>query len=438
MVVSNNSMLRNNIPMKKSQYFAMQDLPTTYWRTNFMLCCLPLIAWGIPTHLIFRRRQIETTKEWLTFLCPCSSPCSSLLTFVLVLLTIAYNCTFVYMIGYFFYVLLFTGELDAQFVECGIQILRNLPIIVPLNIFWIKGYSVRNCVASFDKFTLSISTIDTNGAIIKPPPGCRVKMFLVYIILIVAHVLHFLIQSYSTDISTLPNKSPTQTVWSVVFEYSTAILLTMIFPIYCTFCWAVNYQLNLFFEYVKVLISTQAAPKYEHFDEFKRCYRKIADDIMFVNQMFAIYLSVIFLIVGQLIFGELENLGMRLINIVMEIFTKDEETGSKAQTQALSLPEIRMMVGACIILLCYFGLFGFTFWQAVLVNDNVRYLHVWINDFVSEPVSRIPTDLYEAFTLLKWYIHSRLEQERPALLNIMAVNLVPFLAARLRQYRVRH
>lgn len=42
------------------------------------------------------------------------------------------------------------------------------------------------------------------------------------------------------------------------------------------------------------------------------------------------------------------------------------------------------------------------------------------------------------FMLLKWYIHSRLEQERPALLNIMAVNLIPFMATRLRQYKVLH
>lgn len=48
-----------------------------------------------------------------------------------------------------------------------------------------------------------------------------------------------------------------------------------------------------------------------------------------------------------------------------------------------------------MIIVSYVALLGFTFWQAVAVNDNVRYLHVWINDFVTEPMSRLPTQLFE-------------------------------------------
>lgn len=57
---------------------------------------------------------------------------------------------------------------------------------------------------------------------------------------------------------------------------------------------------------------------------------------------------------------------------------------------------LRLIVADVFIVLSYFGLFGFTFWQAVLVNDNVRYLHVMINDFVTEPASRLPSQLFEA------------------------------------------
>lgn len=56
-------------------------------------------------------------------------------------------------------------------------------------------------------------------------------------------------------------------------------------------------------------------------------------------------------------------------------------------------------MGAVVIILSYLALFGFTFWQAVCVNDNVRYLHVWVNDFVTEPIARLPTDLYEGVIL---------------------------------------
>lgn len=56
------------IQIKTSQWHENQDLPTSYWRTNFMLSCLPLIAWGIPSYLIFRKGRIQSTKEWLQLL----------------------------------------------------------------------------------------------------------------------------------------------------------------------------------------------------------------------------------------------------------------------------------------------------------------------------------------------------------------------------------
>lgn len=245
------------------------------------------------------------------------------------------------MIGYFFYVLLFTGELNELFVQCCIEILRNVPIVVPLNLFWIKGYHLQNCVASFDHFTLSVSKIDIKGVKIDAPPGCRIKMVLIYLTLILVHTLHFVIQYYdSVNVESLSIKSPSETVWSVIFEYSTAILLTMIIPIYCTFCWAVDYELKLLFEYVNVLICSGVVPKYEHFDDFKRCYRKIADDIMFINQVFAIYLSIVLVVIGQLVYGEAQNLGLRVLTIIIDSFTKDDQA-IESEVKALTLPEIR-------------------------------------------------------------------------------------------------
>jgi len=181
-----------------------------------------------------------------------------------------------------------------------------------------------------------------NGEKIPEPPGCRVKLFLIYLVIILIHTLHFIVQMYDPDIAaTLSNKSSGAFVWSVIFEYSTAILLTLIIPIYCTFCWAVDYELKLLFEYVNVLICTRAVPKYEHLDEFKRCYRKIADDIMFINQLFAIYLSVLIVIIGTLVYGEAQNLGLRVLNVVIKAFSGEDESGETTGVQALTLLELR-------------------------------------------------------------------------------------------------
>lgn len=259
----------------------------------------------------------------------------------MILVSAFYNLVFIYTVGYFFHVLLITAEFNQHFGIACVDILRNLPIIVPLNLFWLKGYHMRNCVASFDHFTLSISKIYLSGAKITAPSGCRLKLFLVYVLLILTHTIHYVSEYYQNkDVETLADNTSVLTVWSTVFEYSSAILMTMVIPIYCTFCWAVNYQLELFFEYVNVLISIRAVPTYEYFDEFKKYYRKIADDIMFINQLFAIYLSVVIIIVGQLSYGQAANLGIRIVNIVIEIFTKGDDA-AEATANALSLAEIR-------------------------------------------------------------------------------------------------
>lgn len=257
----------------------------------------------------------------------------------MILWSILYNIALVYTIGYFFYVLLFTGDFDTRFFGSCIEIARNLPILVPLNLFWFKGYHIRDIVASFDHFTQSFSHVYLSGVKLTAPDGCRMKLFLVYFLLILAHTIHFLIDYYQPeDVDSVNGKSSASEVWSIVFEYATAILLTMMIPIYCTFCWAVDYELKLFFEYINALISTRVVPTYEHLDEFKRCYRKIADDIMFINQIFALYLSVVVVIVGQLIYGEAENLAMRILNFVIEAFAKDAEA---TEAKALTMPELR-------------------------------------------------------------------------------------------------
>lgn len=256
------------------------------------------------------------------------------------IMSICYNFALIYMIGYFFYVLLFTAVFDDLFVVCCVEILRNIPIVIPVNMFWIKGYHLRNFVASFDHFTLSFSKIDVHGAKMSVPPGCRLKMIFVFFMLFLVHTLHFVIQFYGPlDVKTFSKQS--SIVWSVVFEFSTAILLTLIIPIYCTFCWAVDYELKLFFEYVNVLICTGMVPKYEHFDEFKRCYRKIADDIMFINKMFAIYLSIVIVIIGQLVFGEVESLVLRVLKILIDSFSRSDQA-TEAEVPTLTLPETRL------------------------------------------------------------------------------------------------
>lgn len=233
-------------------------------------------------------------------------------------------------------VLLVTAELDELFTQYCVEIFNNLPIVLPLNLFWIKGYHLQNFVLSCDNFTLSVFNIDMNGAKMTTPPGCRVKLFLVYVILILIHLIHYSI-TFSNFVDDLFHVNPpTGILWVLVFEYSIPILLTLILPIYCTFCWAVDYELKLFFEYVNVLIRGKIVPRFEHFDEFKRCYKKIADDIIFINQLFAIYLSVVLLIIGQVITGAIENLGVRVISLAIKAFTKDDEA-----TEELTPVEVR-------------------------------------------------------------------------------------------------
>lgn len=372
-------------------------LSSSIWRANFIIVFIPLLIWGFPIHLLFRKRRIYSMRDWLKYLCPCSSPLSSILTMLLVVISVLLNITVIYALGKLIYIVLIKAVITSDDVlDLLGGLLRLVPVVIPLDMFWLWGYKLRNFVGSFDRVAALWKPIDGDGTEFAQIGTRRMKLALIYIMIICAHVLHYLSDFYHDDKPDLSSQSIANQVWEVTMVYSTAILATLVLPIYCCFCWAVHYELEMTKEYIRSLVLVRVTPNYTHFDEFKKMSRKITDDILMINSIFSILFSVVVVILGVYIFGEVQNLGIIIANEAVATYTGKSK-------EAFDPGTIRLIFGDILIILLYVGLLGLTIYQAIVTNDAMRGLHVWLNDFVTEPNSRLSQDLHGSVSSILYH-----------------------------------
>lgn len=368
---------------------------SSVWRTNFILVFTPLVLWGFPVHLLFQKRRIYTLSEWLKYLCPCNAPICSLLTILTAVISILYNIAFIYYMGKFLHVLLFTAVLSEEVVGAVWYLIRVVPLVVTLDIFWLRGYKLGNFVASFDRVVVHWKPVDgekaeNNFAEIGKERG---KLIIVYGMIICIHGLHYVSVFFHDDRADFSGLSITNQFLQVALVDSIAILATLIMPIYCCFCWAIRYELAMTKEYIQSLIVCKAIPNYAHFDEFKKMSKKITDDVLTVNGTFSILLSAVMGVLGNYVWDEASHLGMTIFQEIVSAI-------SKSDTQRLDPARVRLIVADSVIILVYGALLFVTVWQAVKTNDDIRALHVWLNDFVTEPDSRLNIDLHDSVSVL--------------------------------------
>jgi hypothetical protein len=153
----------------------------------------------------------------------------------------------------------------------------------------------------------------------------------------------------------------------------------------------------------------------------KMTYKRIADQILTVNRMFSIYLSLVVVSITFLMYSEFEDIGNKILNELIgslgsfninigksdggtETQTTDESTNAQPTTAVIGPEKVRLIVADVFTLLLYVGMFGLTYWQAVKTNDEVRHLHIWLNDLASEPQARLRSDLFDAVSFMQPFI----------------------------------
>jgi len=273
-----------------------------FWRRTMCLALLPFVFTGAPIHLLFRRRHFPTdTRQWLKTLFPLSSPFSSLATLLLLVVTVLVDLYTLFSIARILYDLLITGEILIARLYQDLAILyRSLPLVVPLNLLWLRGFGLQTLIASFDNyfvpsgplvrgqqnsgdimFTALNNNNDHNIKDMKiySPKQYRLKFFVLYTLLITFHGLDL---ATNDDVYRMSeNKYSGITMAIKIIGFGQFILQTLCLPSYCTFCWAVRSEMELLFEYVKILLKCQTRPSFEHFHVIKTSCRWIFNQVRF-------------------------------------------------------------------------------------------------------------------------------------------------------------
>ncbi len=192
-----------------------------------------------------------------------------------------------------------------------------------------------------------------------------------------------------------------------ILEFSIDFFCALLLPLYCSFNYALRFQLYTVKAILYSLIGQRVTPNIQHLDMVKILYTQAADHIVLTNDVFSLYLSValVILFIGTLfdannlwkallkIFGSTSGGGARSqITAFLSILAREigVENGTIAgdgvnekQSPTFTETDVREINADIACVLITYGLMFFTIWHAVGTNDLAREIHVWLNDFAT-------------------------------------------------------
>lgn len=380
---------------------------SSYWSWTFAITTLPFILWGCPFyHLLIERPTIRTTRTWLKYLFNCSRhPLITLDLYIHLVCTVIVNIYFFYLFGTLIHSLFIAGVYESSMFSDLIDFLRDIPVVIPLNYIWLRGFRINNIVSLLNQKYRKYSQIACGGY--------RLKLLVMMIVIACVHVIRY----YSYNKYTFDANLSFFEIWRRVWELLVDVFVTLTFPVYCTFCYAIHFELRTIKALVYEMISKRVTPNVSHLNKFKTLYTHAADHIDAVNGCFSIYLSltIALTIIGTFVDAEIliATVSTLVATMFFSIFGGKEAVGTINDSNTNTLTElsisnltatfgfnltnpinvivdtsvnpivVRQINAEIVCILLVYALLFFTIWQAVGTNDCAREVHVWLNDFVA-------------------------------------------------------
>lgn len=378
-----------NVTKAESQF-------SSFWSWTFNLSTFLFFILGCPFYLLTFQRQIDgppvifATRTWLKLIFSGKFGTPVLILSILLLIpTFVVNAFVAFEIGKVFNSLFIQGEYSAELGWQLIYLLRCLPIVVPLNYIWLRGYKIRKMIQDWDylywKYQgYGIASIRVRLRVLL----IMVAIFGVNVIRLITYTRHELERD---DMETMDKVE-------IVIEAILDMCINLFIPLYCTFCYAIKFQLLIVKAIIYQWIHQRCIPSLHHLNKIKQLYTGAANNILAVNGMFSLYLSVaLFMIVYDTV-ADSENLGEGLLKMfggggIMAIVgmlikrpsndpTETEEGDGDVKEKPLTPAEIREINADVAGIVIMYLLIFFMVLQAVATNDTAREINVWLNDFV--------------------------------------------------------
>lgn len=218
-----------------------EEKPTNFWRRTIATVMMPFMLTGapIPSAILTTSFELETpvnsTINWFR-----SMTSGKILPFVGVtlIITLFLNGWLFFLLSDIFIKLFIVGEVPFYFMETLYEIFEVIPIVLAVDLFWVKGYLLKEIIYKMDR--ISTNSIQTNQL------ETYLKLIVVYVICISIHVINYFTFQWRLKFGYTSESN------SEYFKHLPHRLVnTFLIPVYITFC-SVRPVLNQFI--AKILI----------------------------------------------------------------------------------------------------------------------------------------------------------------------------------------
>lgn len=382
---------------------------SSYWSWALALTSFPFIFWGCPFFLLVREPTssqhyaISSTRFWLWQMCTCRFPIMSIFATLLVLPTLLLNGYFAYELGTLIDNLFISGTYQFSMYYDLLALIRFLPVILPLNYVWFRGYHINNMICRLNHMHRKYGEVGYSF---------RLRLCIMLCGILVVHVIrYFIYDKYMFN--SVQNWGDVEEA----MEFSIDIFCSLLLPLYCTFCYAVRFQLLVIKGFIYKLIANRVVPQEGHLTKIKSLYTQAADNILVINDLFSKYISLalLILIIGTIIdaqdfwkavAGLIPASPLKpLINFLTRLANPEGETQSSEEEKTTT--DIREINADLLCVAIIYTLISVTMWQAVNTNDCAREINVWINDLVTGGTGTDVTAVLHELGLLKEEVSGR-------------------------------
>ena len=224
----------------------LYDRPSTdFWRKTIAIVMIPFVFTGAPvlsSIISLNSDQINSTSKWLKYIF--SKPRILPLNVLAIIITSVLNLWLIYLFSDLFIKLFILGEIPNYFIDSLYDSIELIPILLAVDLFWVKGYLLRDVIFKLD--TISLNSEQPNQMAI------IVKLIVIYLMCFSLHIINYLTYQWRLSFG-YTGQTPSDYFKHLPFR----IVNTFLIPVYITFL-CVSYSLlnkihNYFDEYKTIL-----------------------------------------------------------------------------------------------------------------------------------------------------------------------------------------
>ena len=189
-----------------------------------MFVMSPFVLTGAPvlSSIISDDNQgLDTTRKWLKYVM--TTPKLLPVNGLGVVITSGLNLWMFYLLFDIFVKLFILGEVPKHFLDTLYEIFEVIPIVLAVDLFWIKGYLLKDVIYRLDTISLDPNESNTRPVVI--------KLIVIYVLCLSLHVINYFTFQWRLQFG-----YTSETSEEYLEHLPHRLVNTFLIPVYITFC----------------------------------------------------------------------------------------------------------------------------------------------------------------------------------------------------------